>query len=79
MGVPERITRRFTSREFKAWNVSDSRCAEVLDKQTIEGKDTSSDTRILQAMSLVTKEKANLAVDQVGCQSSQCLIRDNHH
>jgi hypothetical protein len=33
MGVPERITRRFTSREFSAWNVSDSRCVEALGEQ----------------------------------------------
>ena len=29
MGVPERITRRFTSREFNAWNVSESMCVEA--------------------------------------------------
>ena len=31
--MPERITRRFTSREFSAWNVSDSRCVEALGEQ----------------------------------------------
>jgi hypothetical protein len=29
MGVPDRITRRLTSREFRAWNVSDSDCVET--------------------------------------------------
>ena len=33
MGVPERITRRFTSREFSAWNVSDSRWFEGVGEQ----------------------------------------------
>jgi hypothetical protein len=37
MGVPERITRRFTSREFNAWNVSDSRYVEALGKQGVKG------------------------------------------
>jgi hypothetical protein len=28
MGVPDKITRRFTSRELRAWNVRDSRYGE---------------------------------------------------
>ena len=76
MGVPERITRRFTSREFSAWNVSDSSCVETLGKGQ---RDVSSHTGIFQAMSLIAKEKANLAVRQMCRQSPQCLVRDDHY
>jgi len=75
MGVPERITRRFTSREFRAWNVSESGAR----KQDNGERDASLQTRVLQTVSFVTKEKANLAIRQMHCQSPQRLVRDDHH
>jgi hypothetical protein len=33
MGVPDKITRRFTSRELRAWNVSDSGYVKALNEQ----------------------------------------------
>ena len=77
MGVPERMTRRWTLRLLSAWNVKDSTVIQKVSTNVrlIGGKRTG----ILEPVPFVAKQQSDLAVVEVDRQSAERLVRHDHH